>query len=213
MTKDMTTGNPAKLIIFFSIPLLIWALFGWLQNMIGRWYLNALVDEKGVALYTMLVSISYFFPYAFYSVISTYIMPIVYSKNQKCTVKFLFALLLSCFALLLIYFCVIVLFDNEIILLLADAKYLGIAKYLPVTSMSSIIYVLAMLSTVEIYRSRKTSKLLLPTILPGIVMSSAGFFLIKEYSLFGAVMNYILGQLIYSIVVFPLSIKSVKNRL
>ena len=53
-----------KVVFKFSLPLLLWALFGWLQNMIGRWYLNVLVDESSVALYTMLISISYFFPYA-----------------------------------------------------------------------------------------------------------------------------------------------------
>ena len=205
--KDKYT-NFYKSVVNFSLPLLVWALFGWLQNMIGRWYLDIHVDESGVALYSMLVSISYFFPYAFYSVVSTYIMPIIYSRDDKCDRKFLYTLLLGCFAVLLIYFLCIVFWGNKLVLLLADTKYIDIVGYLPYTTITSIVYVIAMLSTVEIYRSKNTKKLLFPTILPGLIMSTAGYFLIMKYQLDGAVINYMIGQLLYSIIVLPLGINS-----
>ena len=199
-----------KSIFGFSLPLLAWALFGWLQNMIGRWYLNMHVDETGVALYTMLVSLSYFVPYAFYSVVSTYIMPIIYSKEHKLSAKFLFFVLMGSSIVLLAYLFCIILFGENLVLLLADNKYLEIVKYLPYTTASSILYILSMLSTVEIYRAKATKKLLVPTILPGLIMSTVGYYLIMRWHLFGAVVNYALGQILYSIIVLPLGVKSTK---
>lgn len=200
-----------KTILAFSAPLLIWAVFGWLQNMIGRWYLGFLINEYDVAMYTMLTSISYYIPYAFQSIVSTYIMPIAYSRENGYNQKDLSTLLLLCLGVLGVYFIIIFFWGGDLVLLLADKKYISIVKYLPFTTISSIFYVLSMLSTIEIYRQAKTKKLLVPTILPGLSMSTVGFYLIKNWGLDGAIINYMIGQALYSVMVLPISFKAVNK--
>ena len=208
--KDLFKGF-LKNVFRFAMPLMTWAIFSWMYNMIGRWYLDALVDKTGVAMYSMLMSISFFIPNAFYTIVATYIMPIVYSKEENLGKKRLGALLLLVFGVLLIYQLFICFLGKYLILILADSKYLPITGYLPYTTLSSIIYVVGMLSTVEVYRQGKTSKLLIPSIAPGIFMATAGYFLIKGFGLQGAIINHVAGQLIYCLLVAPVSYKSVNK--
>lgn len=203
----------AKHIVAFSSPLMIWAVFGWLQNMIGRWYLNALIDTESVALYTMLVSVSYFVPNAFYTIMNAYVMPLVFTKKEKIKEKVFLGYLGSSCIILTLYFFAVLLFKRIIIYILADPKYLDICDYLPWTTLTSIVYVLAMMSTVEIYHQGNTKTLLIPSILPGLLMSTVGYFIIKQFGLGGAIINYMMGQLLYSVLVFRKSFMAVfKNR-
>jgi len=138
---------------------MIWAIFGWMQNMILRWYLDALLDLEAVALYSVLTTLSFFVPNAIYTTLNAYVMPVVISKNYKFTRKSLLKYLLAVLAVLMVYFVLVCFGGKYMVLLLADAKYLAILKYLPITTLSSILYVIAMLSTIEIYRREKTKKL------------------------------------------------------
>ena len=46
---DMTSGNPYKLIIFFSIPLLIGNIFQQLYNMVDSIVVGNVIGEKALA--------------------------------------------------------------------------------------------------------------------------------------------------------------------
>lgn len=185
-------------IIIFAMPLLIWAIFGWMQNMISRCYLGLLLDYESVAMYSVLTSISFFVPNAIYAVINTYIMPIAFTKSKGFTRIKMLKYISLVGGIMVIYFVFILFGGKYLLLILTAEKYLTVLKYLPFTTASSIIYVLAMLSTVEIYRRGETKKLLFSTILPGVLMSTVGYFLINTWGIFGAVINYIMGHCVYA---------------
>lgn len=186
-------------ILSFSMPLMTWAIFGWMQNMISRWYLNVMLDLESVAMYSVLTTLSYFAPNAVYTVFNAYVMPIVFERNKAFTRKKLLRYLGLVGMLMMLYWILILIFGKYLILVLADTKYLMMTRYLPFTTFTAILYVLSMLSTVEIYRRGETKKLLVSTILPGLCMATIGYFLIKYYGFIGAVVNYMSGHIIYTI--------------
>lgn len=49
MTKDLTQGNPLKIIIFFSIPILIGNLFQQLYNMVDTVIVGRYIGEEALA--------------------------------------------------------------------------------------------------------------------------------------------------------------------
>ncbi len=193
-------------ILKFSLPLMTWAIFGWMQNMISRWYLDAFLDLNAVAMYSVLTSLSYFVPSAIYTIFNAYITPIVFEKNQSFSRAKLLKYMGAVGILELFYVVFVVIFGKYIILILTNSKYLPVVDYLPYTTISACLYVLSMLSTIEIFRRNETKKLLMSTIIPGLLMATVGFFLVKSFGFNGAVINYIMGQMVYavftSIVVF-----------
>ncbi len=191
-----------KRVVVFSLPLMIWAIFGWMQNMIVRWYLDSLLDLEAVALYSVLTTLSFFVPNAIYTALNAYVMPVVMAKNYVFTRKKLTIYLIAVFAAMMAYLILVCGFGKYLILLFADSKYLTILRYLPITTLSSIIYVIAMLSTIEIYRREKTKKLLVVNIMPGLITALLGYFLISRYALNGAVTTYVLGHLVYAVLAF-----------
>lgn len=189
-------------VLKFSAPLLTWAIFGWMQNMISRWYLDALLDKSTVAMYSVLTTISFFVPNAVYTILNAYVMPITFSNNKPYNYKSLLKYVGAVSALLMCYWLGVLFLGKYLVLLLADTKYLEICKYLPFTTLSSILYVVAMLSTIEIYRRGHTKKLIISTITPGLFMATVGFFLIRNNGMNGAVTNYMLGHIIYAAFTF-----------
>lgn len=195
-------ANIGLTVLKFSAPLLTWAIFGWMQNMISRWYLDALLDKSTVALYSVLTTISFFVPNAVYTILNAYVMPIAFSNNKPYTCRSLLKYVAGATSILMCYWLGIVFLGKYLVLLLTDSKYIIISEYLPFTTLTSILYVVAMLSTIEIYRRGNTRKLILPTIIPGLFMAICGYFLIRYIGFDGAVISYMLGHIIYAVLTF-----------
>ncbi|HEM5174606.1 TPA: hypothetical protein U1315_002108 [Streptococcus suis] len=177
--------------------------------MIGRWYLDMFLDLEAVAAYTILTSLSYFVPNMVYTVCNAYIMPLVFSRTEKLTRKELGKYLAILSGFFAVYFISIVLLGRWLIILLADPKYLSILDYLPITTLSAILYVLAMSSTIEIYRRGETRKLLVSSIVPGAAMATIGFVLIKEFQFQGVVINYVMGHIIYTVLTMMVVLRNI----
>ena len=60
MTKDMTSGSPAKLILFFTIPLLIGNLFQQLYNMADTFIVGRTLGVNALAAVGCTGSIVFF---------------------------------------------------------------------------------------------------------------------------------------------------------
>lgn len=188
-----------KSILMFSAPLMTWAIFGWMQNMISRWYIDAILDLQSVAMYSVLTTLSYFVPNAVYTILNAYVMPIVFERNESFTRKKLLLYLGAVGSVMIFYWLFVVVAGKYLIIMLTDAKYLPMTTFLPYTTFSAILYVLSMLSTVEIYRRGQTKKLLVSTIFPGFFMATFGYFLIKHFGFIGAIINYMSGHIIYTV--------------
>lgn len=189
----------------FSYPLLIWAIFGWLRDMSNRWYLDYFLDKEHVALFSMMGSLALIAPTALQGFIGSFFIPILYQKEntQKgYTRKFLKIMLPLVFGIFLISFFVTYFFKDFIVLLIADKKYLTISWMLPWMFLVYSFYVISMMSTYELFAHKQTKKLILSSVIPGIISLVCGYSLIKEYGINGALVNYSITYGSYSIFTF-----------
>lgn len=189
----------------FSLPLIIWAIFGWLRDMSSRWYLDYFLDKEHVAYFAMISSVAMIIPVALQGIIGSFFVPIIYQKENEIrgyTKKFLSYLLPVVTIIFFIGFLIIFIFKNEIILTIADKKYLQLAWMLPWMFLTYSLYVLSMIATYELFAHKKTKKLIWSSILPGVVSFISGYFFIQYYGSDGALYHYIFTYLSYSILTF-----------
>lgn len=189
----------------FALPLVIWAIFGWLRDMSNRWYLDYFLDKEQVALFAMMSSIAMIAPTALQGLVGGFFVPILYQKeneNKGYVRGFLKKLIPIIFVFFIFSFFVTYIFKNEIILLIADEKYLEISWMLPWMFLIFCMYVLSMMSTYEIFAHKKTKLLIWSSIIPGLVSIVGGYFLIKDFGIDGALYNYGITYGSYAILTF-----------
>lgn len=217
---DISSVNVKKSKIFFlrvwifSSPLVIWSIFGWLRDMSNRWYLDYFLDKEQVALFVMLSSISMIAPTALLGIIGGYFMPIIYQKENQhrgYTRDFLYKLLPIVLMIFSFSFVITYIFKNEIILIIADEKYLSISWMLPWMYLVFCLYTLSMMATYELFAHKQTKKLILSSIIPGVISLFFGYFLIKQYGIEGALYNYIITYLSYTLLTFYVVVKYIRS--
>ena len=189
----------------FSYPLLIWAVFGWLRDMSNRWYLDYFLDKDSVALFAMMSSIALITPVALQGLIGSFIIPILYQKENTrkgYTRKFLKIMLPLVSIVFVVAFVITYFYKDFIIMMIADEKYLEISWMLPWMFLIYCIYVLSMMSTYELFAHKQTKRLILSSIVPGIISLICGYFLIKDYGINGALVNYAITYGSYSLFTF-----------
>ncbi len=183
----------------FSVPVIIWNIFGYIQGVINKWLLNYYLSAGAVAMYTVAVGVAMYIPVFYQSFISNYFYPVLYGQKEEMTVKKYLKYVLI-FALPLIGYCILMPFLGRYIIIMAyDKKYLDVRKYTGIACVSCAAGILADLGLFEILKLGLTRKLVIPKICPGIVMTVMGFILVSEYGLTGAIANYCLGQWIYAV--------------
>ncbi|TDA69578.1 hypothetical protein E0765_00340 [Sulfuricurvum sp. IAE1] len=208
-TIDAFAYQKAKIIIvriwLFSYPLLIWAFFTWLRDMSNRWYLDYFWDKEKVALFTMLASIALIMPTALQSLIGSFFLPILYQNhntNKNFINTFSTIVLPTIFILLCIASVFVYVFKHEIILLIADSKYLELSWMLPWMFIIYSFYIISTLASYELFVHKATKKLIISSTLPGVISITFGYYLIKVNGLEGALYNYAITYLSFSVLTF-----------
>jgi O-antigen/teichoic acid export membrane protein len=192
----------------FSYPLIVWASFGWLQNMINRWYLNYFIGSESVADFALMSSLVLTGINSFSGIVNSYVIPIIYQRENtekgfaRKTVNRIIPKVIMFYTAV---FVILVFFNKEIILLLADSNYMNSSWMLPIMFLASSIYSVGMMTTFEIYSDKKTKKLILSSITPGLFSLVGGFFLIKEFSINGALISFVISYALYGILTFQAS--------
>jgi len=198
----------------FSYPMLAWAIFVWMQNMSNRWFLQYYLNESAVGEFYVLTSIVAL-PTSFITgIIYAFLLPIIYEKenNDKgYAIRFVLKLLPIVFAVFALITIFVFFFKDLLIIIAADKKYLNNSWMLPYMLAAASVQAVSSLSTIPMLAQMKTRKLMLPSILPGIISLICGLFLIKQFFITGAFLNYIITNLSYAILVFAVFIKECKN--
>ncbi len=195
---------------FFSYPLLVWAPFGWLRDMSNRWYLDYYIDKEAVAIFALMSSIALIIPSVIQSFISNFFTPILYQKENKDKGhirRYLIKVIPALFLLFLFLFLLVFLFKNQIILLIASEKYISAAWMLPYMFLAYSLYVLSMMSNVEIFAYKDTKKLIYASSIPGIISLIGGYIFIKLYGIEGALYNYMVTYISYAFFTFYTTIR------
>lgn len=188
--------------IRFSWPMIIWGLFGWLQNMSNRWLLNRFADLPTVAEYGVLVSIASFPVAALLGVVGTYVVPILYEQessgkasSRQIVGKVALALAPVCALMVL----VAAVWHREITMLLSGPEYLANTSMFPVIMAAACFNAICSVLTYAVYAQRRVLSLLMANTVPGAFSFAFGYFAVRSFQFDGAVLALVLSQLLAGI--------------
>lgn len=194
-----------KRLWFFSYPFIIMATFTWFRDMSNRWIIDMYLDKESVAIYSILTSIAIIIPAGLQTTLGSYLVPIIYQKENtqkgfaRKVTNILLMVLSSLFALVAIF---IYIFSDELIILFSSSKYIYESWALTYLFLAFSIYTLAMFSVYEILAKNNSKKLIVPSIISGVLSVVSGLVLIKYYGLNGAIYSYMVGYISYAIFIF-----------
>jgi len=188
--------------IRFSWPMIIWGLFGWLQNMSNRWLLNRFTDLSVVAEYGVLVSIASFPVAALLGVVVTYVVPILY--EQESSRKASSRQIVRKVALTLVPVCALMVlvaavWHREITILLSGPEYTGHSGMLPIIMSAACFSAICSVLTYAVYAQRRVSSLLIANTVPGSFSVVFGYFAVRSYQFEGAVLTLVLSQILTAV--------------
>lgn len=183
----------------FAWPMMIWGLFGWLQNMSNRWLLSRYADLSVVAEYGVLVAIASFPVTAVLGLVVTYTVPILYEResavagsSRKVVVRVAALLSPLCAALVL----VAALWHRELVILLSGPGYVENSHVLPFLMAAASASAICSVLTYAIFAQRRLSSLLIANISPGLLGLVLGYFAVSRFQFEGAILTLATTQLI-----------------
>ena len=194
-----------KRLWLFAAPFIIMATFTWARDMSNRWIIDYFLDKESVAVYSVLTSIVIIIPMGIQTVLGSYIVPIIYQKENtqkgfaRKTTNWLLLLLPIIFLVSAIF---VYIFSNGIIVLFSSNDYIYDSWALLYMFLAYSFYTLSMFSIYEIMSYKQSEKLVLPSVLSGILSLISGIVLIKYYGLDGAIFSYIVGYVSYALMIF-----------
>ncbi len=191
-----------KEILSFSTPLIIWGIFGWLQSMVARWFIDSYLSKEDVANFSALFSMALLPATALLSIVSNFFTPISYEHEyrMKGTIRMyvhrvlIWGTLIWGMLLLFVY-----LLGDWMIVLFLDEKYLNVLPYLPYVMIGTGIYAMGQIAVIEMYYYKLQYKLLFPTILPGCLTFIGCYLFIQDFGIKGAILNNAVTYAIYGI--------------
>jgi O-antigen/teichoic acid export membrane protein len=173
----------------YAYPFLIWGLIIWVQNSSEKWILNYFTNEASVGIYSIYNQIGFQTFVLGTSVLSAYLLPILYQKVNQNNKKFAYQInnkitvIISILGILAVIFSY--LFKENLILLLSSNEYIGYSHLLPIITLGGVLFVLSQnMCNIPILALR-TELLIWPKISTGIVGIVSNFVLIKHYQLEG----------------------------
>ncbi|MBY7788236.1 hypothetical protein KW410_18825 [Vibrio fluvialis] len=210
--------NVWKKTLTFSAPLLIWAIFGWSRDSSLRWIIETKLGTSDVAIFSAITSIGVIFPLALQSLVSAYIIPILYQSDEgnnreildRKFRKFIRLLyVIGLFVFLILHF-----FSDVVINIIADEKYINYSWLLPWVFISYYLFCCAMINATTLLVDFNTKSLFYPNLLSGIIIPCVVFVAGEEFSLYYAVLSYSLSYMLYFMVTTLIVYQSrIKNRL
>lgn len=188
----------------FSAPLLIWAVFSWVQLYATVWFLQYYKSVEEVGYFTLINTIALIIPAQMVGIIGTFILPIMYQKENhfkgyvqaKTKEITLYLALLFTGILLMIFFA-----HNLILTTLSSEKYTIYSWILPYLFLAASFSNIAVIWTYEFFVYKKTKQLLLAQILPSFISVGSAYILISKYGILGAVYTLLITSFCYLLIV------------
>lgn len=185
--------------IKFSWPMIIWGLFGWLQNMSNRWMLSQFADLSVVAEYGVLVAIGTFPVTALLGLVVTYVVPILYERESAIPgsargIVHRVAMALTPLCALMVLAAVA--WHRELTVLLSGPNYTEHSHVVPLIMAAACTSAICSVLTYAAFAQRRVSSLLLANTLPGALSLVFGYFAVSHYQFDGAVLTLILSHLV-----------------
>jgi O-antigen/teichoic acid export membrane protein len=188
--------------IRFCWPMIVWGLFGWLQNMSNRWLLSRFSDLPTVAEYGVMISIASFPVAALFGVVVTYIVPILY--EQEGTGKASSRQIVGRVACTLVPVCALMvlvgaLWHREITVMLSSSEYTTHSGMLPIIMAAVCFSSVCSVLTYAVFAQRRVVSLLMANTIPGGFGLCFGYFAVRDYQFNGAILALILSHVLAGI--------------
>jgi O-antigen/teichoic acid export membrane protein len=193
-----------KKVFLFALPLLLWSGFGWTRDMSMRWFLEYNATLIDVAIFTILSSIATVLPKMIQSVVSVYIMPIMYESNKGKQSEINGQGLLKLVKLLVllgfIFFSFIYFFSGFVVSTLTDSKYAEHSQYLPYMFICYYLFCCSQIYSSLLLVNFKPYKLFFPNLISGLVVLVSGIVFVPQYGFVSAIYSYCLSYLLFAII-------------
>jgi O-antigen/teichoic acid export membrane protein len=200
--------------IKFSWPMIIWGMFGWLQNMSNRWLLSHFADLSVVAEYGVLVAIGTFPVTALLGLVVTYVVPILYERessevgSSRAIVRRVALALIPVGALLVF---MVTIWHRELTTLLSGKSYVVHSHVLPLIMAAASTSAICSVLTYAVFAQRRVASLLLANTVPGLFSLAFGYFAVSRYQFNGAILTLVVSHLLAA-TLFMVAFVLAKNR-
>lgn len=181
--------------IRFSWPLIIWGVFGWLQNMSNRWLLSHFVGLSTVAEYGVLVSIASFPVTILLGAVVTYVLPILYEQESSCKDSSRRVAKKAALKVVPIYGLMVLLttvWHREFTTLLSGPEYTAHSGMLPIIMTAVCFSSVCSIFTYAVYAQRRVRSLLMANTFPGAFSLCFGYFAVRANQFEGALLTVII---------------------
>lgn len=177
------------------IPASIWGLFVWMQQVSDRWALQYFQGAESVSQYWIIYQIGYAPLVSFMSVIMTYSMPFLYSRNEK---NALMLPSLTVIFITLISFFVTLNFSTEILEIIASTDFLAFHSTLPLMVVAAGLYQLGDIFATGLMREKKIRKIMLIKIITAVLCSISNAIGANAGGVSGVIISMLLFGVLYS---------------
>jgi O-antigen/teichoic acid export membrane protein len=185
-----------KRLLVFGLPMMLVMLIGNLSSSLDRLLLNRFMDEEALGIYSfaqrlsiiMMVVVS-----AFQTAFGPFSFSIWNNKDAPETFSKFQSYYLIATGLVGVTVASLI---NPIILTFGNSAYLASAPYLPVFIIASIVYGLYSFASIGIFHAKKMFGNLLSLCVGMVINFSACYSLIPVIGPYGAVMGFLLGNLV-----------------
>lgn len=189
----------------FVWPMMVWGGFSWLQNMSSRWVLNYFCSPTDVAEFGVFVIMANFPIAALQGVFSTYLLPILYERenvsrgsSRALITKAALTLMLACMAIVSTFFV----FHHELVAMISSKGYSDRSHMVPWLMLSISCSAIGSIFALSVYVEKRLHLLMLANIIPGVAVALLGVWLVKYNGLTGAVMAFCAGHLLSGLFFF-----------
>lgn len=199
---DLVKSN-LKSFYEFSMPLLIWAVFSWLQLYTTIWALQYFATTQEVGYFNLINTIAVIIPAQLVGIIGTFIVPIMYQNEKKNFgyTKEKTKQILIYLSLIFSGIFFIMLFAHQFIVgILASDQYIEYSWILPYLFLAASLSNIAVIFTYEFFVYKKTKELLPAQIIPSIIGVICAVILIQEYKILGALYTMLIISLSYLVI-------------
>lgn len=199
-----------KKIIKYSIPFIIWGIFGWFQQSSIKWSLDFFLERDTVGKFNALVQISYTPVLLIFGTISAFLTPIYFQKidPQKTDnySKFLFQKIISfsLLSIIIIFLGSIMLsyIGEDIISLVFPKEYLDIKKYLPLTFISAGLFSIGSFITTIPFSLDKSEAVLSSSIIGSIIGIISAIIMVYYFEFMGGVIALFIHGFFHLVLTF-----------
>lgn len=185
-----------KKMYLYSIPFILWGIFGWFQQSSIKWSMDFFLDRDSVGNFNALIQISYTPVLLIYGTVSSFLTPIYFQKikinNVDSKSKNLLNKIISFsfISVIIVIIGSIILYSigGQLLTLVFPLEYLVILDYMPVSFLAAGLFAIGSFITTIPFSLGKSEAVLSSSIAGSIIGILSAFIFVYFFGFMGGVM-------------------------